>query len=212
MLGHNRSEHAFHTDVLHRLGISSTWSMGGDLYHWNEPVPPLKASYEGMYDLQRTYIGPLDATSLENFRRDIRAREPLLNNVDLDDIYCKSICGDAAQGAVLGLLIATSLAQIRAGQTVDHLWVTHFSSGDSDFNRTQDEPLKPSAAKWLRELAGYYYNFSGHIAEAHRAWVSPAGTIRATVRSMRRSATIFQWIPYPRASVSNPGKTPSRVA
>ena len=176
-LGNDAAEYAYHGDLLRRLGITTVWTYARDSKHaWNRPVPPLSSSNAGFYNLIRTMTGSYRTGSLDDFLQDVRATEPRLKNVDLNDIYCARACG-GDQGAVLGLLVALGLSQTEVRSHVDELWYTHFATGDDDFKRSIATPLRPSAVAAMRKLADRYYNFSGSIAAGQRVWVAPAGVV-----------------------------------
>ena len=175
-LGNDPQAHAYHTDLLRQFGVTTLWSFAKSSKHlWNEPRPPMKARISGFHDMVRTWVD-YKATTLAEFRRELPALEPALKGVPLDDIFCAKVCwGD--QGSVLGLLVALSLSRIDAGRDVDHLWYTHFGSGDSDFERTPSAPMRASAVAWLERLANRMFNFDGRVQARHRVWVAPVGTI-----------------------------------
>jgi len=172
-----RRSHAFHSDLLREFGVTTVWSYSRPSKHlWNEPVPHLKSTIPGFHDLVRTTVANYSSVNLEQFRRDIFAMERRLKNVAIDDIYCAKVCwGD--QGAVVGLLLALSLARINAGEETDHLWYTHFASGDEEFKRSAEKPLRPSAVNWLEQLANHYYGYDRGIGPDRRAWVAPGGSV-----------------------------------
>lgn len=179
-LADNPDEHAYLSDLLRRLGVVAVWSYYDEAHKdrsMDEPVPDLTSTYTGFHDLLRTKISRnYRMDSFENFRRDLTTVEPRLQKVPLDGIYCKVDCGND-QGAVLGLLVALGLTRIESGLDVEHLWYTHFATGDLDFKRTIQMPLRPSAVSWLRRLAQHHYNFDGRTKPAHRVWVAPVGVV-----------------------------------
>ncbi len=161
LLGNDPDQYAYHSDLLRRLGVNSLWPYSIVRKQlWNQQSPPLSSGIPGFYELIRTTNRTYRTSSLEDFLLDVRIMEPRLRAVDLDAIYCARTCwGD--QGAVLGLLVALSLSQTEIRSYVDQLWSTHLATGDDDFNRSIETPLRQSAVAWMRRLANHYYNFDG---------------------------------------------------
>jgi hypothetical protein len=177
-LANDPGRHAYHSDLLRRLGVRVVWHTAGSSRHyWNVPVPPLSSTTPGFYDFVRTEVAPYDTSSRERFLHDVHRLDPALRGIELDDVYCSKTCG-GDQGAVVGLLIALSLSQVDASKRpVDYVWYTHFASGDADFRRSAETPLRASAVSWFRRLANYHYNFDGKIEQRRRVWVPPSGVV-----------------------------------
>ena len=175
-LGNDPESHAYHADLLRDFGVNTLWSFGKSSKHmWNEPLPAPAARIPGFHDLVRTTVD-YKARTLVEFQRELPVLEPGLQGVPLDDIFCANVCwGD--QGAVIGLLVAISFARIDAGLDTDHLWYTHFASGDTDFQRSAETPLRPSVVAWLNRLSNRMFNFDRSVIAGHRVWVAPGGTI-----------------------------------
>jgi hypothetical protein len=175
-LANDPDQHAYHSDLLRDLGVRMIWHYSGSSRHGPAvPVPPLSSTTPGFHDLVRTAMAPYDTSSRERFLHDVHRLEPALRKMNLDDVYCAKSCqGD--QGAVAGLLIALSLAQVDSGKrAVEHVWYTHFATGDADFRRSAETPLRASTVSWFRTLANYHYNFDGKIEERRRVWVPSTG-------------------------------------
>jgi hypothetical protein len=174
--GQDPRSHAYHADLLREFGVSTVWSFSRSSKHsWNEPVPAMTPRIPGFHPLVRTTVD-YKATTLEEFQRELPAMEPGLKGVPLDDIFCAKVCwGD--QGAVVGLLVALSIARIDSGWNTDHIWYTHLASGDLDFQRSPDTPLRPSTVAWLQRLSNLMFNFDGSVLPRRRVWVAPTGTI-----------------------------------
>lgn len=173
--GSDPRSHAYYADLLRSFGVNTLWSFTKSSKHWwNRPLPA-SPRVPGFHALMRTMVD-YKATTLEEFRRELPILEPGLMGVPLDDIFCAKVCwGD--QGAVIGLLVALSKARIESGAVTDHLWYTHFASGDSDFRRTVATPLRPSVVAWLERLSNLMFNFDGRVLPTHRVWIAPGGTI-----------------------------------
>ncbi len=173
-LADDKDAHAYHADLLHDLGVKHVWLYGGSKTFWHATAPPPRALDDFFYELSRSHLVTYLNHTREAFKAEVLRVEPLLGRIDLDALYCPEE-GGRDQGVMLGLLIAAGLVRVAAGHPVDQLWYTHFASGDPDWPRTAQIPLKPSALEWLRRLAAHYYNVDGAVAQAHRVWVPPAG-------------------------------------
>ncbi len=175
-LGDCRTSHAYHGDLLKRLGVEQISGYAGSHINWNDTVPVPEKCYDMFYNLRRTVLTNYKTNTVQQFKHDLRCHEPALENIDLDEFYCPELC-TRDQGVMIGLLVATGLSLIKKGKTVHHLWYTHLASGDSSWRRTPRSPLKPSVVKWLRKLANHHYNFDGTNEPKQRIWVPPAGTL-----------------------------------
>lgn len=176
--------HAYHSDVLASLGVSGVWSyFPANRADYFSPVvekannlqPHLTSTYQGFYNVPRTYLGEFDRSSPEAFADSIRPILPNLSDEDRKSFYCGKNC-DTVQGDSLALLVATSIENIKAGNEVRHFWYTHFGSGGSGYHPTIEAPLTPTNMVWMKKLANYVYNFDGKIPESQRVWCPPAGT------------------------------------
>jgi hypothetical protein len=177
-LAHVESSHAYHSDLLHRLGVDTVWRIDSETAPKREvrtaprttdPMPPF-------YTLNRADMHVWGDEDPEAFVEAAREIEPLLDPAAVAEIHCGAPCG-AAQGGTLGLLLATSFAHIDAGIPARHLWYTHLGSSLAVTGRTAEEPIRPVNVKWLRELARRHYDFDGSTPPGNRPWVAPATTI-----------------------------------
>jgi hypothetical protein len=179
-LANDPTQHAYQTDLLRRLGVLAVWSYGDKSrnnfqYYWKEGRPASRSSYAGLYDLYRTAVEDWDTSTVGTFRESLWHMEPLLRSFPVARSYCRSNCG-GDQGSMLGLLLGLSFTRIDAGLPTEHLWSTHFASGDGDFKPSVARPVKPEVEAQLRRLAEYYYGFDPHIGARRRVWVAPAGS------------------------------------
>jgi hypothetical protein len=176
--------YAYLTDLLKRIGVTSVTPYGGKShagftdahYPHTSPNPSPNSTFRGLHNFPRASLSFAndDTADAASFRRVLIAGEPLLAQIDTDSFYCPRLCF-WPQGVHLGLLTAVGLQRAKAGEAVEQMWYTHFATGDPDWKRTAEKPLKDSAVEWLRELAHHYYNFDGSVDESLRVWVPSPG-------------------------------------
>lgn len=176
-LANHSSSHAYLEDILHMLGVDFIWTYGESniAVKPKRRGKPLLETIGLFYNFLRTSID-YRVDSLDEFRKDLVARLPELTNVDLSEFFCGP-SSTSQHGVMVGLLTAIGLQQADAGKTMEQVWYTHFSSGDSQWQRSPEQPLTPSAVKWLRKLANYHYNFDGAVTMNRRVWTPAAGTV-----------------------------------
>lgn len=183
-LADDKTSYAYSIDVLRRIGVTNVTPYGAKAragftdaqYPYTLASPPPQSTFTGLYNFPRStlHFDDTDQPDAASFRRMLIAGEPLLAQIDTAPFYCPKLCM-WPQGAHLGLLAAVSLLRAKSGAHVEHMWYTHFATGDPDWKRTPDKPLKESAVAWLERLADHYYDFRGKIDETQRVWVPPPG-------------------------------------
>jgi hypothetical protein len=174
--GNIEDSHAYHVDILNKLGVDHIWGYGGSDHLWNQPYPSPEQCYERFYNFRRTTLLQYDTSSVATFKNGLIKQEPGLDKLDLNYFYSgKYSAGD--QGNMIGLLVAAGLTLVDDGQPVHHCWYTHFSSGPPIKRFINRHLIGNRTVKWIKKLANYYYNFDGTIELDRRVWTPPAGAL-----------------------------------
>lgn len=186
-LADQKQSHAYHSDLLRKLGVLAVWSYfpvdvkdifavpdGPEVQHG---LLPLSSTYQQLYDLPRATAPALDTSGEDKFDASARTLLADIPEDERKELYCGPSC-NTAQGNALAMLIASHLQSISRGKKVKGLIYTHFGSEDGTavFRASPEEPVTPAVRKWMRRFANYVYDFDGSIGTGRRIWSPPANT------------------------------------
>ncbi|WP_157860950.1 carboxypeptidase-like regulatory domain-containing protein [Bradyrhizobium viridifuturi] len=186
-LADQKQSHAYHSDLLRKLGVLAVWSYfaadakdifaapdGPEVQHG---LLPLSSTYQQLYELPRASPPPLDTSSQDKFDASARVLLADIPEAERKELYCGPSC-NLSQGNALAMLIASHLQSINRGKKVKGLIYTHFGSeeGTAVFRSSLEQPVTPAVAKWMRRFANYVYDFDGSIGVDRRIWSPPANT------------------------------------
>lgn len=183
-LADRKNEHAYQSDILHRLSVRGVWAYypEDDKHLALAPrtdtgkMSPLTSSYRKLYNVSRfSYAFRSDVSNEEKFIEQMKLYSPQMPKETIRLLYCGKRC-TVDQGDALALLLSQSVYMVDHGERVVHFWYTHFGSGGSDFKHSQEQPTTPTVLSWARRFANYVYNFDGDINDARRIWSPPANT------------------------------------
>ncbi|WP_375779597.1 carboxypeptidase-like regulatory domain-containing protein [Bradyrhizobium sp. ma5] len=186
-LADEKQSHAYHSDLLRKLGVLAVWSYfpadGKDIFavpdgpEVQHGLLPLSSTYQQLYNLPRALPPPLDTDSEDKFEASARTLLADIPEDERKELYCGPSC-NVSQGNALAMLIASHLQSINRGRKVKGLIYTHFGSesGTAVFVASPEEPVTPAVRKWMRRFANYVYDFDGSIDIGRRIWSPPANT------------------------------------
>jgi hypothetical protein len=181
-LANVKARHAYHADLLTRLGILGVWPYFGSRVH-----TPLNSSlgksnlsmvspYDGLYEVSRSMPPVIDLSSRENFLRDAKRVYPDMSATEISSLYCGPAC-NVDQGNAIPHLIAHSMQVInRSNDIARGLFYTHFGSGAgvSKVTGTYEKPITDETYSAMRKFSNYVFNFDGSIPLSKRIWSPPA--------------------------------------
>jgi hypothetical protein len=186
-LADRKESHAYHSDLLRRLGVLAVWSYfpaegthlflspaGPEVLH---SLPPLSSTYERFYNLPRAELPLFDISDDARFNQSAKLLLPALSDEERKELYCGPGC-NLAQGNALAMLVAQHLDLVNNAKKVKSLVYTHFGSenGTNVFSASPEQPVTPAVLKWMRRLANHVYNFDGAVGADRRVWSPPANT------------------------------------
>ena len=186
-LADQKESHAYHSDLLRKLGVLAVWSyfpadakdssVAPDGPEVQQGLLPLSSTYQQLYNLPRATAPALDTASEDKFDASARVLLSDIPESERKELYCGPGC-NTAQGNALAMLIASDLQSINRGKKVKGLIYTHFGSEDGTpvFRASPEEPVTPAVRKWMRRFANYVYDFDGSIGTGRRIWSPPANT------------------------------------
>lgn len=187
-LADQKQSHAYHSDLLRKLGVLAVWSyyLSGEFKHIflapaapvvQHGLPPLTSHYEGLYDLPRADPWLLDVQDQTKFDQSAAALFPDLPYDERKALYCGPGC-TSSQGNALGYLVAQHLYLVDHAMKVKSLIYTHFGSedGTNNLRASPEEPVTPTVRKWMQRFANHVHNFDGTVGPDRRVWSPPANT------------------------------------
>ncbi len=181
------TSHAYHADLLKRLGTVGIWSY----FHPQSDrqfVPlnnqlgrsnlPRSSTYVGFYDVPRSKGDVIGISNREDFVRAAERVFPDLTAAERNSLYCGSAC-NVAQGDALPQLIAKSLQVVNKQKSIARgLFYSHFGSGAGvpEVTGTYEKPITTETYSAMRKFSNHVYNFDGKIPISKRIWSPPANT------------------------------------
>lgn len=189
------SSHAYHSDVLIRLGVRSVTSIIHG--HASEQSPFAGKSpspvgfYDGLYAASKTgVIFGETARPIQRIVEDLAQIEPTLGQIDLGPLLCQQsiYCRSFAQGSTIGAIARIDRQLMRANRTFEHHWYTHFGTTrfDPTYAASATEPFPPAAMEELRALALDYHDPGKTLPPHRRPWI-PASGVWSNYRIMREA-------------------------
>lgn len=188
-----RGSHAGYSDLLTKLNVKTVTSIyNGSVTEALGPVQPPSVPepiYDHFYTASKTHIDfGSTAEGLEALTKRLAAIDPVLANTDFSNLLCttNSYCRQSSQGATVGALVHVSRLLADHGRKVEHHWYTHLGTArwSPTFIASSEQPFPAGAMAQLRRLAMDYYDPSGRLPLARRAW-APASGVWSMYRIMR---------------------------
>ncbi len=187
--GDDPASHAYHVDILARLGVASIADIPPvDFPYTVGPPPPLAplagAPFWAMHKTWGLALRP--PATPEAIAAELARRDPVAAAAGVGRLLCvhDALCLRSEQGRTLGYQIATSLAHVGAGKgRVTHAWYQHFGTALSAPGAalSLERPFADEVDAQLWRLSDHVYDWTGTVSPRARVW-APAPAVWQTYR------------------------------
>ena len=135
-LANDPGQYTYHSDLLRDLGVRVVWHYSRLSRHlWNVPVPPLRSTTSGFYDLIRTGLESYDTSTRDRFLHDVREFEPALREVNLDNMYmCETLHSRSGGRSRFDHRLESFTGRCIEACGRQCSDSSHFATGDADFH------------------------------------------------------------------------------